>query len=116
MPLWLTDYQDAGGCATQRQFAENILPILRVDNVYVLSNGLVLCGVCHRALRGVTSVHCHFAAKGHGLEYHDDGDTFLTAALMLSHPSEFAGGDFELRRGNCIERHAATRGELMVRR
>ena len=65
MPLWLTDYQDAGGCATQRQFAENILPILRVDNVYVLSNGLVLCGVCHRALRGVTSVHCHFAAKGH---------------------------------------------------
>ena len=65
------------------------------------------------ALRCLEAID-YFAAKGHGLEYHDDGDTFLTAALMLSHPSEFAGGDFELRRGNCIERHAATRGELMV--
>ena len=65
MPLWLTDYQDAGGCATQRQFAENILPILRVDNVYVLSNGLVLCGVCHRALRGIVAVHCHFDCRDH---------------------------------------------------
>ena len=64
MPSWLAS-QPSARCTTQREFAERILPILRKDKVYVLPNGVALCGVCHRALRGIKAVHSHFDCLGH---------------------------------------------------